>query len=165
MTRKLLILFVVLTLCFFSLISSLLGERGIIVNNELKRQLKENEYELDKGNVELENLRMQQKELATEDGLRSAAINLGYQVESDDVYVFSSEGEAKPSVTVRTEQAATSEKSGFRPWSLGFCLLISFCASFIITLLFWLFRRNKEGNTDDSEQEESGNTGDNLSFD
>ncbi|MCF0167758.1 MAG: hypothetical protein HUJ93_03815, partial [Bacteroidales bacterium] len=85
------ILFVVFSLIFYSLISSFLGERGIIANNQLKRQLIENEYELDRRKVQLENLRIKEQELATEDGLRSAAMNLGYQVDSDNVFIFDNE--------------------------------------------------------------------------
>ncbi len=164
MTRKLLIVLTVLTLCIFSLISSFFGERGIIVNNQLKRQLKENEYELDRRNVELENLKIQQEELSTEDGLRSAAINLGYQVESDDVYVFSSEDAgAQETVQSAAQTVETKQEKGFKPWSTGFSLLISFCSSFIITFIIWLFIKDK-GHSDDSQQEESGDIGDNLNL-
>ncbi len=159
MTRKIVILFIVLLLCFYSLISSFLGERGILANNELKRQLKANEYELDRKAVEIENLEIQREELSSEDGLRSAAIGLGYQVETDDVYVFSSEDQVGSSSqkTVVTENLQTY--TDFKPWSSSFTLLISFCASTIITVMVWLFSRHK-GKTDGSEQEESGDIGD-----
>ena len=164
MTRKLIILFFVLMLCFYSLILSFFGERGIIANNMLKRQLKENEYELDRRNVELENLRLQEQELSTEDGIRSAAMNLGYQVESDDVYVFTTDGgtvlDEKESQDIESKPADKM----FVPWSMGKCMLISFCLSFIITFILWIFRKGK-GTDDDSQQEEPGDTGDNLNLD
>ena len=164
MTRKLIILFFVLMLCFYSLILSFFGERGIIANNMLKRQLKENEYELDRRNVELENLRLQEQELSTEDGIRSAAMNLGYQVDSDDVYVFTTDGgtvlDEKESQDIESKPADKT----FAPWSMGKCMLISFCLSFIITFILWIFRKGK-GTDDDSQQEEPGDTGDNLNLD
>lgn len=164
MTRKLIILFAVLMLCFYSLISSFLGERGFLVNNSLTRQLKENEYELDRKDVEIENLEIQEKELSSEDGLRSAAMGLGYQVESDDVYVFPTEDEAEASKTTGSEAAAVQTKQEFKPWSKLFTLLISFVSSTIITVLVAVFGRRK-GKIDDSEQEESGNSGDDFDND
>ena len=164
MTRKLIVLFVVLILCFYSLISSFLGERGFLVNNSLKRQLKENEYELDRKDVEIENLEIQEKELSSEDGLRSAAMGLGYQVESDDVYVFPTEDKAKSSESTASTTSTTQSKDAFRPWSKAFTLLISFVASTIITVLMALISHRK-GKIDDSEQEESGNSGDDFDND
>ncbi len=164
MTRKLIILFIVLTLCFYSLILSFFGERGIIVNNQLKRQLKENEYELDRRNVEIENLQHQQQELSTEDGLRSAAMNLGYQVDGDDVYVFSTDDKPSPQASGDQSVQTKPEDAAFRPWGMAKCLLISLGLSFIITFIIWIIRKGR-GTEDDSQQEEPGNTGDNLSLD
>ncbi len=164
MTRKLIILFAVLMLCFYSLISSFLGERGFLVNKSLTRQLKENEYELDRKNVEIENLEIQEKELASEDGLRSAAMGLGYQVESDDVYVFPTEDDAEASQSGGSETSSVHGERDFKPWSTPFTLLISFCASTIITVLVAVLGRRK-GKIDDSEQEKSGNSGDDFDND
>ena len=163
MTRKYIILFVVFSLIFYSLISSFLGERGIIANNQLKRQLIENEYELDRRKVQLENLRIKEQELATEDGLRSAAMNLGYQVDSDNVFIFDNE-EATISQTqdFQAQNTVNNQETNFNPWSSGTILLISFCSSFIITLLLWLFRKKEN---DDSEQDQSGNFGNNFNID
>ncbi len=163
MARKILILFVALMLVSFSLISSFLGERGIIVNNQLKRQLTDMEYELDRTDMEIENLRLQDNELSTEDGSRSTAMSFGYQVDGDDVHVFDTRDDVSPTAG-RQETGRQEGKDGFTPWGVPFILLISFCSSFIITLIVWLFAKRK-GNTDDSQQEESGDIGDNLDFD
>ena len=164
MTRKLVVLFIVLTLCFYSLLLSLFGERGIIANNQLKKQLKENEYELDRREVELENLEHQKQELSTEDGLRSAAMNLGYQVESDDVYVFSTESDQQSKQSVHSLNAHEKEASSFKPLSMVKCLLISLGLSIIITFIVWIIGKGK-GKENDSQQEESGNSGNDISFD
>ena len=59
MARKYVVLFIVITLCLFSLMSAFMGERGFFANKELERQLKANEYRLDRDRVELENLKIQ----------------------------------------------------------------------------------------------------------
>ena len=164
MTRKLVILFIVLTLCFYSLLLTVFGERGIIANNQLKKQLKENEYELDRREVELENLEHQKQELSTEDGLRSAAMNLGYQVESDDVYVFSTESGQESTLSAQPNNAPEKETSSFKYLSMLKCLLISLGLSIIITFVVWLIGKGK-GKENDSQQEESGDSGNNFSFD
>ena len=164
MTRKLVVLFIVLTLCFYSLLLTVFGERGIIANNQLKKQLKENEYELDRRQVEIENLEHQKQELSTEDGLRSAAMNLGYQVDSDDVYVFSTESGQGNKTSVQQDAAPEKQASSFRPLSMVRCLLISIGVSIIITFVIWLIGKGK-GKENDSQQEESGDSGNNFSFD
>ena len=160
MTRKIIILFAVLTLCFYSLISSFLGERGFIANNQLKRQLKENEYKLDKSDVEIEMLTRQEAETQSEDGRRSTAMNLGYKVDGDEVYVFDTKDEveeAETSYNVDEEQKSNS----FRPLRPSFILLISVGTSFIICLLALILKRHK-GEEDDPQQEESGDAGNNI---
>jgi len=164
MTRKLAVLFIVLTLCFYSLLLTFFGERGIIANNQLKKQLKENEYELDRREVELENLEHQKQELSTEDGLRSAAMNLGYQVDSDDVYVFSTESHQQSKQSLQSADAPKKETTSFKPLSMLKCLLISLGLSIIITFVVWLIGKGK-GKENDSQQEESGNSGNNFSID
>lgn len=164
MTRKIIIVFLVLLLCFYSLISSILGERGFLANNQLKRQLKANEYELDRKAVELENLKIQEKELSTEDGIRSAAMNLGYQVDTDNVYVFQTEDmPSGPNMAVSTNKQMM-DNDAFKPWASSFILLISFCASSIISLILLLFRKVKV-DADDSEQDESRDFGNNFNAD
>lgn len=164
MTRKLVILFAVLVLCFYCLISSFLGERGIIANNRLKRQLKQNEYELDRKEVELETLRLQEQELSTEDGIRSAALSLGYAVDSDNVYQLKEKGleQEEALETVRATEIDNRDDVKLLSWTS--ILLISFASSFIITFIIWLLRRKKV-DSHDSEQEESGNFGNNFNID
>ena len=157
MTRKIIILFAVLMLCFYSLISSFFGERGFIANNQLKRQLKENEYKLDKSDVEIEILTRQEEETQSEDGRRSTAMNLGYKVDGDEVYVFDTKDEVeKPETSYNANDE--QKTSSFKPLRPSFILLISFGSSFIICLLALLFKRHK-GEEDDPQQEESGDPG------
>ena len=159
MTRKLVILFAVLAVCFFCLISSFLGERGFLANNQLKRQLKENEYKLDKSDVEIEVLQKQEEDTATSDGLRASGMRYGSATEGDEVYVFETKDEVQKSET--SYNAPEEEKtSSFRPLRPSFILLISCGASFIITLLVLILSRRK-GDEDDPQQEESGDSGDN----
>ncbi len=164
MARKYVVLFIVITLCLFSLMSAFMGERGFFANKELERQLKANEYRLDRDRVELENLKIQEEELSTEDGIRFAAMNLGYKVEGDDVYRFEIQDDV-PSQGETLGQAVSSNASkAFVPWSSAACLGLASGASIVITLLVWIIGR-KGKNSDDSEQDESGNFGNNFNFD
>jgi len=114
--------------------------------------------------MEIENLRLQDQELSTEDGSRSTAMSFGYQVEGDDVHVFETEDVVKDIPASSSAQERDEKEKQFKPWSISFILLISFCSSIIITLIVWLFTRNK-GDSDDSQQEESGNFGNNFNID
>ena len=160
MTRKLMILFLVLILCFFCLISSFFGERGFLANKQLKRQLKENEYKLDKSDVEIEVLQKQEEDTATSDGLRVSGMRYGSATEGDEVYVFETKDEVqKPETAYNAGQEQMSPT--FTPLRPLFTLLISLGASFIITLSVLLLSRRRKGDEDDPQQEESGDTGDN----
>ena len=160
MTRKLIFLFLVLSLCLFCLISSFFGERGFLANNQLKRQLKENEYKLDKSDVELEVLQKQEEDTATIDGLRASGMRYGSATEGDEVYVFETKDEVqKPQTSYNSDQDQNS--GSFTPLRPLFILLISLCASLIITLSVLLLSRRRKGDEDDPQQEESGDSGNN----
>lgn len=160
MTRKLMILFVVLAVCFYCLISSFFGEKGFLANNQLKRQLKENEYKLDKSDVEIEILQKQEEDTATSDGLRVSGMRYGSATEGDEVYVFETKDEVQKQETAYNADAE-EKNSSFTPLRLSFILLISFGASFIITLLVMILSRHK-GEEDDPQQKEPGDTGNNF---
>ena len=163
MARKyaiLVLVLVVLTVCNFSLLTAVFGKSGYFVNKDLQKQLKINEYQLDRDEVELENLRIQEQELTTEDGVRFAAMNLGYKVEGDDVYQFETEDQVETVSTDATSAVEqTEEASTFKPWGFTKIFLIAFSFSFAVTVLLWLVRRKKE-EEDDSQQNESGDFGD-----
>ena len=154
------ILFLVLSLCFFCLISSFFGERGFLANNQLKRQLKENEYKLDKSDVEIEVLQKQEEDTATIDGLRVSGMRYGSATEGDEVYVFETKDEVQQSQTSYSSEQEQNSPA-FTPLRTIFTLLISLGASFIITLSVLFLSRGSKGEEDDSQQEESGNTGNN----
>ena len=160
MTRKLVILFVVLMVCFCCLISSFWGERGFLANNQLKRQLKENEYKLDKSDVEIEVLQKQEEDTATVDGLRVSGMRYGSAAEGDEVFIFESKDEVETTVMSSNDTEVTAVRP-FKPLKLSLILLISSGSSFIITMLVFILSRRK-GDGDDPQQEESGDIGNNL---
>ena len=162
MARKylfLLLVLIVLTVCSFALLLAIFGKTGYLVNQDLKKQLKINEYRLDRDEVELENLRIQEQELSTEDGVRFAAMNLGYKVEGDDVYQFETEDEVQTSeVETESTEASTLETGSFKPWGFTKLFLVSFSFSLAVTVLIWILRR-KRIEENDSQQNESGDFG------
>ena len=160
MTRKLVILFMVLMVCFCCLISSFWGERGFLANNELKRQLKENEYKLDKSDVDIEVLKKQEEDTATVDGLLVSGMRYGSTAEGDEVFVFEKKDEVEKTVIASNETEDKKNRS-FKPLRLSLILLISSGSSFIITVLVFILSRRK-GAGDDPQQEESGDIGNNL---
>ncbi len=165
MARKyavLILVLVVLTVCNFSLLSAIFGKSGYLVNKELKKQLKINEYRLDRDEVELENLRIQEQELSTEDGVRFAAMNLGYKVEGDDVYQFETEDEIQPlSSTEASNVEDTFATSTFEPWGFMKLFLVAFSFSLAVTVLFGILRKKRE-EENDSQQNEPGDFGDSF---
>jgi preprotein translocase subunit SecF len=163
MARKyavLILVLVVLTVCNFSLLTAIFGKTGYLVNRELEKQLKINEYRLDRDEVELENLRIQEQELSTEDGVRFAAMNLGYKVEGDDVYQFETEDEVQAVSDSQTSTVGeTEETSTFEPWGFTKLFLVAFSISLAVTVLIWILRRKKE-EENDSQQNEPRDFGD-----
>ncbi len=166
MARKygfLLLVLIVLTASFCSLLTAFFGKTGYLVNQELKKQLKINEYRLDRDEVELENLRIQEEELSTEDGVRFAAMNLGYKVEGDDVYQFDTEDQVEVGSTEENTEVSSSQKKAFQPWSFGKIFVISFSLALALTVLIWILRR-KRTEENDSQQDEPGDGGNGFGF-
>ena len=164
MARKyavLILVLVILTVCNFCLLSAVFGKTGYLVNKELEKQLKINEYRLDRDDVELENLRIQEQELTTEDGVRFAAMNLGYKVEGDDVYQFETEDQIQEISSEASKPDTLEEVSSFQPWGFGRLFLVAFSFSLVVTLLLGIFRRKRK-QEDDSQQDESGDFGDSF---
>ena len=160
MARKygfLLLVLIVLTVCSFCLLTAFFGKTGYLVNQDLKKQLKINEYRLDRDEVELENLRIQEQELSTEDGVRFAAMNLGYKVEGDDVYQFETEDEVQ-NVSEEVQTTALATTSSYKPWGFLKLFLVSFSFSLAVTVLIWILSR-KRIEENDSQQNESGDFG------
>ena len=160
MTRKIVILFLVALLCSFCILSSILGERGLLANNQIKRQLKENEYKLDKSEVEIEVLQKQEEDTATSDGLRVSGMRYGSATEGDEVFVFETKDDVRKQQS--TYNADDEEKSGsFVPLRPSLILLISLGTSFIITVSVLILSRRK-GDEDDPQQEKPRDTGNNI---
>lgn len=158
--RFLLLVLIVLIVCSYCLLAAFFGKTGFLANQELKKQLKINEYRLDRDEVELENLRIQEQELSTEDGVRFAAMNLGYKVEGDDVYQFETEDQVQPASNETSENLGdtTLKTSSYKPWGFTKLFLVSFSFSLAVTVLIWILRRKRKGEND-SQQNESGDFG------
>ncbi len=168
MARKygfLLLLLIVLMVCSYSLLSAFFGKTGYLANQELKKQLKINEYRLDRDEVELENLKIQEEELSTEDGVRFAAMNLGYKVEGDDVYQFETVDEVHniSNDINKDSDVSTLNKSSYKPWGFMKLFFVSFVFSLAVTILIWIFRRKRK-EENDSQQNESGDFGNGFGF-
>jgi len=147
--RKYLFIFLFLSLCLYLLVLGVLGEGGYLYNRSLRNILQNLQYRSDKLQSDIQVLQQKSDELSTEDGLRNTALNLGYYIEGDSVYVFSSSG-----LQTETYKYVTAEEEAgpFRALSKGMCVLISVSASLIITALVWFadtVRRGKSFDEDD----------------
>lgn len=159
-TRKYIILFLVLSLSFFFLLSGVFGTNGYLYNKALLSQLKVIEYEEDTMNMELETLEMQRESLSTEEGLRDAAISLGYYVEGDEVYRFSTPA-LQESVAISVNKPQAIE---FIPLKPVICILIATGISAIVVLIVAVMDSKRQTNND-IEQDKSGDTSDTYYID
>ncbi len=159
-TRKYILMFLVLTLSFFFLITGIFGTNGYYYNKALMSQLHVIEYEEDSMNTELEALEKQREELSTEEGLRDAAISLGYYVEGDEVYRFQTPA-LQESYYVAENKPQVIEFTPLKPLT---CILIAAGIS-IIVVLFAAILDSKRQTEDDIEQDKPGDTTDSYYID
>lgn len=159
-TIKYLIIFIALASGFFFLLTGIFGSRGVLDNRALKSQLRVVEYEEDKLNMELESLENQRDSLSTEEGLRNAAINLGYYVEGDEVYRFATPA-LQESVTIPVTTPTAIEYTPLKPI---LCFLIATAAAALAVLVVAIIdsRRNS---FNDFEQSKPGNNSDTFYID
>ncbi len=149
--RKYLFIFLFLSLCLYLLVSGIFGQGGYLYNRSLRNILQSLQYRSDKLQSDIRVLQDKSKELETEEGLRNTALNLGYYIEGDSVYVFSTSGlQTEEYEYVKVEE----ESEPFRAFSKGLCILISVSASLIITALVWFtdtIRKSRSFNDDEED--------------
>ncbi len=148
--RKYLFIFLFLSFCLYLLVSGIFGQGGYLYNRSLRNILQSLQYRADKLQSDIQVLQQKSDEIATEDGLRNTALNLGYYIEGDSVYVFSTSGlQTDTYEYVRVEE----EEQPFRAFSKGMCILVSVSASMIITALVWFADTVKKGRSFDEDDE------------
>lgn len=147
MIKKKFVMFLILSLCLYFVLLGIIGKNGYLYNQSLKKQLEilQNEaYEL---GIDINLLVEEKSFLLTEEGLRDAAINLGYYVEGDTIHVFDEVSVQKS----KTNNSAEHQLEFFNPANGALCALISIISSFVITCLSVVFTKKKE-NQDDFKQ-------------
>lgn len=133
------VIFLVCFLCLFFLATGIFGVNGYFYNQDLKKQIAAAQYNRDKLEVDINSLKEQKSHLSSEEGLRDLAIDLGYYVEGDVVYLFD-----EPSLQDGSgDSFSDSAEKHYKPLSSGSILLLDLCASVIITFVIWLFSREK----------------------
>ena len=149
--RKYLFIFLFLSLCLYLLVSGIFGQGGYFYNRSLRNILQSLQYRSDKLQSDIQVLKQKSEELETEEGLRNTALNLGYYIEGDSVYLFSTSGlQTETYEYMKTEE----ESEPFRAFSKGLCILISISASLIITALVWFadtVRKSRSFDEDDGD--------------
>ena len=147
--RKYLFIFLFLSLCLYLLVSGIFGQGGYFYNRSLRNILRSLQYRSDKLQSDIQVLQQKSEELETEEGLRNTALNLGYYIEGDSVYVFSTSGLQTESY----EYVTVEEVQPFRAFSKGICILISVSASLIITALVWFADTIKKSRSFDEDDD------------
>lgn len=147
--RKYLFIFLFLSLCLYLLVSGIFGQGGYFYNRSLRNILRSLQYRSDKLQSDIQVLQQKSEELETEEGLRNTALNLGYYIEGDSVYVFSTSGLQTESY----EHVTVEEAQPFRAFSKGICILISVSASLIITALVWFADTIKKSRSFDEDDD------------
>ena len=127
------LIFVILSIGFYFLFTGIFGENGYLKNRELKIQLEEKETHLLKLNSQIESLSQKNEELSTEEGLREAALKLGYNVKGDEVFVFESSSLQKNQKEALNEN--NPERKEFKPFSSTIIVLMALVSSVLISII------------------------------
>lgn len=136
--KKCIVLFAVLTIAFYFLCVGIFARGGLLYNKALEEVLQKLEYRADRLKSDVENLKLHSQELSTEEGIRVTALNLGYAVEGDTVYLFAT-SELQSADETRT--VADYEEMPYKSLSKPLCLLIAASAAALVTVFYALLVR------------------------
>jgi len=146
--KKSFFILVVLTLCLYFLTTGLFAKGGYFYNKSLEKVLLDLEYRADRLKSDVENLMLQDSELTTEEGIRDTALNLGYYVDGDQVYLFAESELQEPYTKYRIDEEV---EQPFKPLSKPVCFLISLGISLVVTLLYTLVARKPVTSEEESD--------------
>ena len=136
--KKCIVLFVVLTIGLYFLSIGIFAKGGLLYNRALEKVLQDLEYRADRLKSDVENLQLHSQELSTEEGIRDTALNLGYAVEGDTVYLFS----GSDLQSTDSEMEITDyEQMSYKALSKPICLAIAASGSLLITVFYALLVR------------------------
>lgn len=131
---KIFFIFIVLSIGLYFVSVGVLGQNGLLYNRTLEKLLTQKKYQEDKIGVELNSLIQRQIELASDQGLKDAAVSLGYYTEDDKVYMFS-EDSIQDAVFVGNTW--DTEVKLFNPVSKIICFFIAVFSSAFLTFIYW----------------------------
>lgn len=153
MTRgRVLFIFIVLLIGFYFVSTGLLGVNGYFYNKTLERLLLQRHYQQDKISVELNSLIERQLQLASSEGLKDAAVSLGYYTQDDGIYFFTS---SSTQDAVYAGNIWDTEVKLFKPLNKTVCFTIAFIGSAIITFTIALiaYVKHRDYSEKDSEDD------------
>lgn len=160
MFKSKLVLFFISFVCSFFLVLGIFGNRGYLYNKSLKQQLIVLVKQAEKLGVEVNSLTEKTKSLETEEGIRDAAMKLGYYVRNDNVYIFED-----PQIQTGSQvENEVSQIKFYQPLSSFYCILIACFFALVITFCSLIWTIKKE-NLNDFEQKQSGDYTDSFSID
>lgn len=147
---KVIFVFCVLLVGLYFVTSGFLGQNGFFYNKTLEKMLTQREYQQDKITIELDSLIERQLQLASDQGLKDAALSLGYYTEGDKVYLFSSSSKQD---AVYVGNTWDTDIKLFNPLSKISCFVISLVVSALVSFTygFILFIKHRDYSTDDEE--------------
>jgi hypothetical protein len=135
MTRKLPAVFALSLGISFFLLLGILGKQGLLCNMSLEQELESVRYRKEMIALQVDSLKAREAEIGSIDGLRDAALRLGYRTEGDQVYYFA-DGEGEP-LRLAVPDA---DPSGSRPVRFeGLPVSTIFFAALAFSLLFTIF--------------------------
>lgn len=139
MIKRKILLFFVITLCLYFIFSGIFGNNGYLHNKYLKAQLSILEEDARKLGIDINSLIDEKNNLTTEEGIRDAAVSLGYYISGDTIHVFD-EVSLQPSAYTQANQ---DEIEVYKPLNGFLCLLISAALSCGISVLSFFISKKK----------------------
>lgn len=153
MTRKCCLLFAILCICLFCLLSGTLGEEGFFYKKQLENLLKNQNEVLKQLEQVYSNLEIRKENIFSEETLKNNSFDLGYVFESNEVYFFEPDNLEYETEKMYDLKKIQVEKQEIWFLSHGMILLISISISAVITLFVFLLKkaRRKSGDKDGTE--------------
>ncbi|HKM08218.1 MAG TPA: septum formation initiator family protein [Sphaerochaeta sp.] len=141
--KKLGQIFTISTIIAYFLLLGLLGEEGFFHARSVRGELELLRQRQESLLLQIDSLEQQNKLMSSQDALKDAAFRFGYQVEGEQVYYFTDEGETDH-VQQGGDSALHSKRKVFSGFAKPWILLMALAFSSIFTVLWALGIQKRE---------------------
>ncbi len=141
---------ILITILLFSLFQTILGEKGVMVNRYLSRQIAQLDEQYSDNEAIIETLEKKSNSIKSPEYITQIMNNVGYVQEGQSLYILPQERKIEDTVVKQTPPLL---EEGPKTLSVFTNILLSFSLSLLIHLLLFILNKRKRKTKDQYESD------------